>query len=52
MRERQAVREMMLEAVISIVEGTSGRELKQRLQTYLVQQAKPQLQAGAEMATL
>ena len=52
MRERQAVREMMLEAVISIVEGTSSRELKQRLQTYLVQQAKPQLQTEAEMATL
>jgi chemotaxis protein MotA len=52
MRERQAVREMMLEAVISIVEGTSGRELKRRLQAYLVQQAKPQLQPETEMATL
>jgi chemotaxis protein MotA len=52
MRERQAVREMMLEAVISIAEGTSSRELKRRLQAHLAQQAKPQLQVEAEMATV
>jgi len=52
MRERQAVREMMLEAVISIAEGTSSRELKRRLQAHLVQQAKPQLEVEAEMATV
>jgi chemotaxis protein MotA len=52
MRERQAVREMMLEAVISIAEGTSGRELKRRLHAHLVHQVQPQLQSEAEMATL
>lgn len=35
MRERQALREMTLEAVISIVEGVSARALGERLQSYL-----------------
>jgi chemotaxis protein MotA len=52
MRERQVVREMTLEAVISIVEGSSARALRQRLEAYLVEGAvKVQTQAQPEMAT-
>jgi len=35
MRERQMMREMTLEAVISIVEGISARMLRERLKSYL-----------------
>ena len=34
MRERQLLREMTLDAVILIVEGSSTRALRQRLQSY------------------
>ncbi|RXH57240.1 Flagellar motor rotation protein MotA [Granulicella sibirica] len=51
MRERQVVREMTLDSVISIVEGISSRALRQRLQSYLVEQrAVVAAQAAPEMA--
>jgi flagellar motor component MotA len=40
MRERQMMREMTLEAVISIVEGISARMLRERLKSYLTGHAK------------
>ncbi len=39
-RERQVLREMTLEAVISIVEGVSARALRERLQSYLLESPK------------
>jgi chemotaxis protein MotA len=53
MRERQMVREMRLEAVLSIVEGISVLGLKQRLQSYVAEEmdgVQPQ-PAEPEMAT-
>ena len=51
MRERQVVREMTLDSVISIVEGISSRALRQRLQSYLVEQrVAEQVVATKEMA--
>jgi chemotaxis protein MotA len=40
MRERQMMREMTLEAVISIVEGISARMLRERLKSYLTGHGK------------
>ena len=40
LRERQVLREMTLEAVISIVEGVSARALRERLQSYLLESPK------------
>ncbi len=40
LRERQVLREMTLEAVISIVEGVSARALRERLQSYLPESPK------------
>lgn len=52
MRERQVVREMTLDAVISIVEGISARALRQKLQSYLVEGKKPaEPQPVRELAT-
>jgi chemotaxis protein MotA len=51
MRERQVVREMTLDAVISIAEGISARALKQRLQSYLVENKMKQAQPQPEMAS-
>lgn len=39
LRERQLVREMMLEAAISIAEGISPRALKDKLKSYIAQHA-------------
>jgi chemotaxis protein MotA len=54
MREQQVVREMTLDAVISIVEGISARALRQRLQSYLVDGLTLKVAAevrAAELAT-
>jgi chemotaxis protein MotA len=37
LRERQLVREMMLEAVVSIMEGVTPRALKERLECYIAE---------------
>ncbi len=59
-RERQLMREMTLEAVVSMVEGISPRGLRDRLQSYLETgavevasqpQAEPEVHAKAELHT-
>ena len=45
MRERQMLREMTLEAVISIVEGISARALREKLQSYIDKQPMKQTTA-------
>jgi chemotaxis protein MotA len=53
MRQRQLMREMTLEAVISMLEGISPRALRERLQSYAasgtVHKAQDQPQAAAEL---
>ncbi|ADW70893.1 flagellar motor protein [Granulicella tundricola] len=52
MRERQLVREMTLEAVVSIMEGVSARALRQRLEAYLTEgPSEAQGRAEPEMTT-
>jgi chemotaxis protein MotA len=47
LRERQLTREMMLEGVLSIVEGVNPRELRERLRSFSMEAATPVTAAQA-----